>query len=472
MKPVIKRFLCVFSAILMLLLASCVQKPHAEETTEWEGKEEIELDGEELDKETAALAARYDEFERLLPMAFSQMTVSPESDFKVTVADGKVMVTEYIGKSDVVVIPETIDGQAVTAVAKNAFKDKKVRAIYIPDSVTLIEKSALEGIVGLATLRLPVLGDGENTHLGYLFGADSYEKHATKVPATVEVIILGNKITEIPDNAFAGCKSISAVALPITLEKIGSFAFYECYDLVYVKLNKVVSIGEYAFGYCSSLFKMTLDVTESVGLGALYECSSLRYLGVSVIGKSANENRYIGHAFGAESADYNDEFVPESLYAVGIVNCKDIPDRAFAGCSNMGEIILMDAESIGVRAFYACRLLTSVLLPDSLKTIGDDAFFGCDNLKSLELGSSVESIGMQAFYGCRALSSFEIPEKVTEIKPSTFALCVALEEIELNNVKKIGKDAFWGCKVLEAVDCSGIEVAEGNSALVLIAPGE
>ena len=401
-----------------------------------------------------------------MPMAFSQITVSPESDFKITVTDGKVTVTEYIGESDIAVIPETVDGQAVTTVAKNAFTGKKVRAIYIPDSVTLIEKSALEGIVGLATLRLPTLGDGENTHLGYLFGAESYDKNATKVPASLEVIMLGDKITEIPDNAFAGCKGISAVDFPKTIEKIGKFAFYECQDLVYTDLGRVKSIGDYAFAYCTSLYKMTVDVEETVGLGALYECNALRYLGLSVIGRSKTENRYIGHIFGAESADYNDEFVPESLYAVGIINCKEIPDRAFASCSSIGMIEARDVESVGVRAFYACRSLTSVVLPDSLKAVGDDAFFGCDNLQSLELGSGVESIGMQAFYGCRALRSFEIPEKVTEIKPSTFALCVALEKIELNNVKKIGKDAFWGCKTLKAVDCGGIEVADGNADLI------
>ena len=73
---------------------------------------------------------------------------------------------------------------------------------------------------------------------------------------------------------------------------------------------------------------------------------------------------------------------------------------------------------------------------------------------------------MQAFYGCRALESVVIPEKVTEIKASTFALCSALESVELNNVKKIGKDAFLKCDALTPVDCSGIEVGEGNSALL------
>lgn len=464
-------------AVLLSMLSSCVQKPQAEVTTEWEGKEEIESSNGEMDKATAALAARYEEFELWAPLAFSQSSVSPESDFKFDVTDGKATVTEYVGSSDAVVIPETMGGVAVVSIAKNAFSGKNVRSVLVPDSVKAIEKSAFAGIKNLASMRLPFVGDGDkNTYFGYIFGADTYDKNATKVPASLEVLVFGDGAEEISDNAFAGCKTLSCVILPDSVKRIGNFAFYECYDLVYVNLGRVKSIGDYAFGYCSSLFKMVIDVEESVGLGALYECSSLRYLGVGVIGKNSTENRYIGHIFGAESADYNDEFVPKSLYNVAIINCKDIPDRAFAGCSDIGEIVIADAEklgeeftidteNIGARAFYGCRSLKKFSLPDSVKIVGDDAFFGCDNLEKVEFGAGIVSIGMQAFYGCRRLKNVELPDEVTEIKPSTFALCSSLETVDLNNVKKVGKDAFWSCKALKAVDCAGIEVDEGNTDL-------
>ena len=106
-------------------------------------------------------------------------------------------------------------------------------------------------------------------------------------------------------------------------------------------------------------------------------------------------------------------------------------------------------------------------MPNSVTTICDDAFFGCDNLMLVDLGN-VREIGMQAFYGCRALTSVAIPDGVTEINPSTFALCYALRSVELNSVKKVGKDAFYKCESLEAVDCSGVEVAGGNDSLVLV----
>lgn len=469
MRRAVKGFLLV-SLLAALLLSSCVQKPQAEETTEWEGKDKIEVSGDEMDKTTAALSDRYDEYARLAPLAFKETAKTAESDFKVTVENGEATVTEYVGKSDIVVIPDTVGDAKVSGIAASAFSGKNVRALYIPDSVVSIEKGALEGIEGLATLRLPFVGDGgENTHFGYIFGADSYKNHALKVPAALDMVILGDRVTEIAENAFAGCKMISAMVLPVGLERIGAFAFYECKDLVYVSRNTAVKeIGNYAFGYCSVLFKAELLLAESIGLGAFYECSALRALSLPFVGGSAEENRFIGYIFGAEIADYNGEFVPASLKSVSIsaTQCKDIPDRAFAGCESITEFIIdIEIESIGARAFYACRSITSITLPDSVKTIRDDAFFGCDNLVSVELGDGIESIGMQAFYGCRSLRSIEMPDKVTEIKPSTFALCISLESVTLGNVKKIGKDAFWGCSKLSAADVSGIEVAEGNDSL-------
>lgn len=463
MKNMTKRLLCLFTAFFILLLSACVQKPQAEETTEWEGKGEFEASDDMTDDE-AKLEDRHKEYAKNSLLAFSQTVPAAENDFKVSDIEGGVKIDEYVGKSDIVVIPDTIGGVSVTGIAKNAFTEKKVRAIYIPDSVVSIEKSALEGVVGLSTLRLPVIGNGENTYLGYIFGADSYERNAVKVPASLDMVILGDGITEIADNAFAGCKGISAVVFSKNLEKIGKFAFYECQDLVYISLeNSVKTVGEYALGYCSSLFIVSFTEIESMGLGALYECNSIRELTLNIIGKNKNENNYIGHIFGAESADYNDEFVPKSLSAV---NCDSVPDRAFAGCADIDSIIISaNVECVGVRAFYGCRSLRNIVIPEGVKAIGDDAFFGCDNLESVELGSGLESIGMQAFYGCKALKTIEMPEKITEINASTFALCSSLETVKLNKVKKIGKDAFWGCKSLKAVDCNGIEVADGNTDL-------
>ena len=61
--------------------------------------------------------------------------------------------------------------------------------------------------------------------------------------------------------------------------------------------------------------------------------------------------------------------------------------------------------SIGVYAFEECTGLTSVTIPDSVKSIGYRAFNGCTKLTSVTIGNGVTSIGYRAFDGCIGLTS-------------------------------------------------------------------
>ena len=463
--------IAVTSLAAVLSLSGCVQRPNVNNEGQWESKESF-APSNGIFSNTEELFERYEEYKENAGLAFKQNAIASESDFEVSDYESGVKIDKYVGDADIVVLPESIGGKAVLAIGEKAFSNAMLRAVSVPDSVTYIEKSAFEGSTALTTLRLPFVGDGkEITYFGHIFGSNGYSNHAIKVPVTLEMVIFGNKTAAIADNAFAGCKSLSAVVLPNSVESIGGFAFYECRDLVYVNTESVLSVGEYAFGHCDALPKISLEKAGKVGLGALYECNSLHTLTLTFGGENENEACHIGYFFGAESADHNQSYAPKSLYSVSVVG-KAIPDRAFASCLYIGEFILGEGiTSIGARAFYSCRSLLEIAMPESLRSIGDDAFFGCDNLVIVDL-AQVESIGMQAFYGCRALKSVEIPEGVTEIKPSTFALCSSLETVALNKVNKIGKDAFWKCDSLIPVDCTGIEVADGNGAIVLVAEAE
>lgn len=463
-----KRFLAGSVALILLAtLASCVQKPEEETDEPRMGKEDFSVSAEP-DENAKALATRHEEYLENSNLAFSQNQPADGALFETEARDGGVAVTAYTGSDPVVVIPEKIGGKTVVALGEQAFSGSTVRAVSVPDSVEQIGKGAFADCNNLSSLRLPFVGDGgEITHFGHIFGTDSYENQAVTVPTSLDMVILGEKTREISDNAFAHCKTLSAVVVTRELEQIGAFAFYECRDLVYFDVrNQVKRIGEYAFAYCGSLFAPSFGQVERIGVGAFYECNGMRAITLPFVGESREENRFFGHIFGAESADFNDEFVPKSLYVVVLGHCEEIPDRAFAGCLYIGKLVIGNGiQRIGVRAFYGCRSLTEISLPDEVTHLGDDAFFGCDNLAFVEFGKGLETIGMQAFYGCKALKTVRIPEKVTEIKPSTFALCSSLELVELNQVKKIGKDAFSGCELLSPVDLTGIEVAEGNEAL-------
>ena len=76
--------------------------------------------------------------------------------------------------------------------------------------------------------------------------------------------------------------------------------------------------------------------------------------------------------------------------------------------------------AIGYEAFYYCSGLTSVTIPNSVKSIDDYAFFYCIGLTSLIIPNSVTSIGNYAFIG-NHLNSIIIGTGVLTIGSSAFS---------------------------------------------------
>lgn len=407
---------------------------------------------------------RYVEYKENSTLAFKDFEKAAAADFEYEVKDSGISIKKYIGAATIVVVPEDIDGLPVSEICKDAFVGSELRAVSIPDSVQSIEQGAFSGCDKMTTLRVPFVGNGSDKEfLGYIFGANAPDENAIAVPPSLDMLIVGNNTTTIGENALRGCKTLSAVVLSDSVTEIGRLAFFECTDLVYVSLgNNMSKIGEYSFAYCYALYHIDCSSANEIETGAFFLCTAMNGIELKMA-----ENDYLGRIFGATDPEYNIDFVPQSLRKVKIADgTVKVGHMAFYSCKYITSVTLPDTlESIGVRSFYACRSLSSIVLTDGIKTIDDDAFFGCDALVSVTFGKSLESLGMQAFMGCEMLKKVNLPSSLKEIKSGTFHDCIALTDVTLGGVKKIGKNAFANCKALNPVSTNGITVEEGNEAL-------
>ena len=128
-------------------------------------------------------------------------------------------------------------------------------------------------------------------------------------------------------------------------------------------------------------------------------------------------------------------------------NVTSVGDGAFIESTVTSVTLPNSIVSIENNAFYDCRQLTTVNLPEeSLTTIGNDAFDGCTNITSIILPEGVTSIGSRCFSDCRSLTSITIPNSVKTIGFNAFSGCMGLTSVNLSNgLTAISGSMFYGC---------------------------
>jgi len=164
-------------------------------------------------------------------------------------------------------------------------------------------------------------------------------------------------------------------------------------------------------------------ITGYKGAGGVVDIPSI-IGGVSVTAIGENAFRF--------EATITSIVIPDSVKTIGT--------RAFADCSALTSLkIGSHVTSIGDQAFSDDILLKSVVIPSSVTTIGADAFAANHALTSLTIGNHVTSIGEGAFKLCHSLKSVSIPNSVRTMGNAVFSQCTALESLKIgNHVTSIG----------------------------------
>lgn len=121
--------------------------------------------------------------------------------------------------------------------------------------------------------------------------------------------------------------------------------------------------------------------------------------------------------------------------------------------SNMTSVKMPEGlKTIEYQAFAGCSGLTSVIVPDSVTSIETGAFATCYNLRSITLSKNLKSMGEWVFYICDSLESIVIPRKVTKLEHALFQNCDSLYSVTLpDGLTSIGADAFSGCSLLNDI---------------------
>lgn len=279
-------------------------------------------------------------------------TVPPKKEiFTYEITNGEALLLtcddEQAGE---LVIPDTLGGCPVTAIADGAFnRCTKLTTVRIPSSVRHIGISAFWRCSALTSVTIP------------------------------------EGVTTIGECAFELCTSLKTVTLPASVTAIGNEAFNQCSALEVVNVPDLTLWCAIAFGEGNANPLRLRDARLRV--------NGAEIGGDVVIGSGAKTIPYGTFKYNASAVSVTAE--------PGLTT---VEEYAFAQCAALKSVTLPDGVTyIGKAAFTGCPVLETAVLGHGIDRIQEKTFYGCSALTSVTFTNSVKSVGDSAFRGCTAM---------------------------------------------------------------------
>lgn len=270
------------------------------------------------------------------------------------VIDANGVLTEYIGESSVIVIPE-----GVIEIADKVFYDKNITMLTLPSTLIKIGSKAFQNSANPT-------GQSVLTTI-YI--------NATTPPVLSQQKDNDGNIEDGDPNPFRWLQQNAKIYVPDGCEEA-----YRTAETWSKYVSHITSVAE-------QNNKPVFEVKDGVLLSYNNKDENPSNVALTL----PNEVTEIADGVFAGL---------EYLVSVNLNNAVVIGHQAFYGCVNLAEIIFnADTVSIGDEAFYQCANLTELNL-GNVQTIGDSAFNRCFNIARVTVGSRITSIGSMAFAAC------------------------------------------------------------------------
>ena len=297
--------------------------------------------------------------------------------------DGEtVIITGYRGTDTQVVIPNSINGVAVTEIESFGAKTS-VTSVIFGENVKTIDANAFKGCTALKTVTLNV------------------------------------GLTDIGAKAFSGTR-ITSLTLPSTVENANGETFYGMNALTEIKVNEESNSFVTRGGVLLTADRTQLVLYPAAKSGTEYTT----YTDVTTVQKYA--------------------FANVNLTSLTIsANVTSIEAGAFEGASSLSSISV-DSENASYSAddgvlFDGTTLLlyptakdkSSYTMPETVTAVAESAFVNNTSLETLHVGDNVVTLPADAVKGCANLKVLYIPAGVSENVEDLMDNCPALTTISV-----------------------------------------
>ncbi|MDE5584033.1 MAG: leucine-rich repeat protein, partial [Ruminococcus sp.] len=338
----------------------------------------------------------------------------------------ELILTEYTGDDENLVIPERIGDYIVTAVDDEVFKDNQnIKSITLPDTI-------------------------------YYFGAEVFRNSSlisVNIPKSLRVL---------PSYSFDSCSKLETVVFHDNIVLMDYTAFQktdievppELYDKVleetYIATsNTSVALLNDEWGYT-----IVNNYGDAYVIIEFYRGNDTEVIIPDSINGVNVTKTGLGFQFPLNTSVKSISF-PETITELNI---------KFFKYSELEEITLPDIDNISEDAFANCKNLRKINFQGNPETftIGRNAFKNCTNIDFIPYPEGCNNINI----GNNAFENTGIQEVIIDcdstIDTDAFRNCQDLSYVELNNTH-VNSRAFRNCSALEDVTVTGKSVLEEMS---------
>ena len=332
------------------------------------------------------------------------------------------------------IIPE-----GISSIGRSAFKDMTgVTSISIPSSVESIGNNAfnikdesnlkeINIVAGDNVLNIPSNAFNKSTsneislNLGRNIEGSPFEGFTNLTSIT-----LGEQVTSLPSNMFAGCDNISDIvfesATPPVIEE-GCFSESAIKNVIATVPNESLNSYRENDNYMFVSYDLTDPLVKTVD-GVEYKV---------IFGKTESDDRIVVTG-GKPDGNGNLTIAPEVTID--------------------GKTYLV--TSIAPDAFKENTNIVSVTVPSTIKEIGESAFADCDNLKTVTIEGDENSESIKIAEKAFDNSPIETLNQNRDTDCTPFDNKTSLKNVTIGeNVKSLTEGAFEGCDNIDNIEFQG-----------------
>ena len=343
-------------------------------------------------------------------------------------------------------LTQEFNGYSLISLSKESFCNRyNLKFITLPNTLKLIQEDAFSNDFNLHDIYY----DGTEEQFKQIVIKENNERlNTTKIHYGLMVSIdeEGYSYYLTNDNVVHDlhCKYSSQEIINLsedfkfyTIESLTVDSFEQWPSMAFIILpNSIKNISDEAFKYTSLI---NIIVVGENNYNNSYETyDPFEHCSIPVIEVTDNTINYI------ENERYSYFMIDDKCF-----NFKWLDKNVTS--LNLNYFEISNILSLGNSAFSNCKMLSSIVLCDSIITTGYGVFSGCSALKDITLSNNLTCLKSGFFSECTSLEFVELPKECSIINGGNFSGCTSLKTLIMSSNSYIVDSSFINCPSLKEI---------------------